>query len=270
LARPSRLKSKSNGRTRKAAARTNPRTPASKRIRASRQQSEVGRLNVPPVIPRADVELERSVDYRRLRAPSRDDLEGGGFATRQYAGVLVIGANWELASEWLVRERDTLAGIAAQAADEHEFDELANEEVVDLMDPDEGPVAAPDLGMFAACLALCAAGCATAASCRGHPGAHAWSKYPVILVTADRRRGRVLEELARKAGCGLASTDDGRLNLWAQSLEEVLRFAELLIEHRERFDALPLSAALREARGEDPPPAARRPRRPPPGQSTLF
>jgi hypothetical protein len=68
----------------------------------------------------------------------------------------------------------------------------------------------------------------------------------------------------------LASTDDGRLKLWAPSISEVLVFAERLIERRERLDALPLPASLRKARGEGIPPPARRPRKPPMGQATLF
>jgi hypothetical protein len=114
---------------------------------------------------------------------------------------------------------------------------------------DEGPVAAPDLGMFAACLALCAAGCAKAASCSGHPGKHAWSRETVILFTADPVRARLVEEVARATACGLASRDNGRLALCPQPIEEVLAFAALTIERRADFDALPLPPALAEARG---------------------
>jgi hypothetical protein len=223
------------------------------------------------VIPRTNVEIKWKVDYRRLRAPSADDLEYGGFATRGYAGVLVVAATWEEASDWLAREREAVARIGAQAEDDREFDELARgeEDAVSIDDPIEGPVSAPDLGMFAACLALCAGGCATAASCRGHPGPNAWATCPTILFTADRRRARIVEEAARVSGCALASGDDGRLDLWAPSIEEVLLFAELLLERRERFEALPLPAALREARGEHLPPT-QGPPKPPPGQPTLL
>jgi hypothetical protein len=224
------------------------------------------------VIPRAEIDVQWDVEYRKLRAPSSDDLEYSAFGTREFAGVLVVAATWEEAEEWLARERETLAGIAAQAADDAEFDALAREEegALALDDPEEGFVAAPDLGMFAACLALCAAGCATAASCRGHPGPNTWASYPTILFTADRRRARIVEELARQAGCGLVSTGDGRLDLRAPSIEEVLQLAEALIERRAQFEALPLPAALREARGEEPPPSMRRAPKPPPGQAALF
>jgi hypothetical protein len=224
------------------------------------------------VIPRTNVEINWDVDYRKLRAPSADDLDYGGFATRGYAGILVVAATWEEASEWLAREREVVARIGAQAVDDREFDELARDEEneVGIDDPMEGPVAAPELGMFAACLALCAGGCATAASCRGHPGPNAWSACPTILFTADRRRARIVEEAARQSGCALASTDDGRLDLRAPSIVEVLALAELLLEGRDRFEALPLPAAIREARGENAPQPARRPPQPPPEQATLF
>jgi hypothetical protein len=201
------------------------------------------------VIPRDDVEIKWKVDYQELHTPSAQDLEYGGFATRQYSIALVLQATWELASEWLARERGIVARIASQAADAHEFDLLARkeEEDVTIADPNEGFVGAPDLGMFAACLALCAGGCATAASCRGHPDEHAWSNYPIILLTADRDRARLVEDLARQSGSGLASTGDGRLELWAPSVAEMLQLAELVIGQRKEFDRLPRPRAFGES-----------------------
>jgi hypothetical protein len=220
------------------------------------------------VIPRADVEIVWDVDYTILRPPSVADLTSGGFGTRGYAGSLVAGATWEDAAECLSRERKVVARIEADAEDAEAFDELARDEEAEatVWDREEGPVAAPDLGMFAACLALCAAGCATAASCRGHPGKYAWSREPLLLFTADGARAHLVEEVARATTCGLASTENGRLTLYAQSIEEVLAFAALIIERRADFDALPLPAALAEARGarvEDMPEQV-------PGQETLF
>jgi hypothetical protein len=201
---------------------------------------------------------------------TQDLEEGGGFGTREYAGVVVVAATWEWAIELLAQERDTLSAIAARAADEHEFDQLAKEEDLMLSDPDEGLVAAPDFGMFAICVSLCAAGCATAASCRGHPESSAWSSHPLVLLTADRPRARILEELARTAKCGLANTENERLALWAQSIEDMIDLAALLVENRRRFDSLPLPAALRKARGIEAPATAKHSHTPPPGQSTLF
>ena len=162
----------------------------------------------------------------------------------------MINANWEDGAECLNRERDDLAHVAAGANDAEEFDVVAKhaEGEMTLWDPDEGPVAAPDLGMFAACVTLCAAGCATAASCRGHPDKYAWSHEPVILFTADPARARRIEEVARATGCGLASLEGGRISLYAQSVEEVLAFAALMIERRAEFDALPLPSSLAAAR----------------------
>jgi hypothetical protein len=224
------------------------------------------------LIPRARVEIGWDVDYGALRPPTADDLEYGGFGTRGYAGILVVAATWDQASAWLVHERKAVERIGAEAADDGEFDELARSEEgkVIIDDPMEGPFVAPELGTFAACLALCAGGCATAASCRGHPGPNAWAEAPTILFTADRHRARIVEETARLSGCALASTEDGRLNLWAPSVLEVLALAERLVERRDRFDALRLPASIRAARGEHTPPTAPRPRKPPSGQGTLF
>jgi len=199
------------------------------------------------MLPRAEGEISWTIDYARLRTPKEDDLENGGFGTREYSIALVQGADWEEAIELLRKEREAVARISASASDAEEFNEMAREEEGDevLADPNEGFVVPPDLGMYAVCVALCAAGCLTAASCRGHPGNYAWADHPTVLFTADRRRTRVLETLARLAGCGLASTDDGRLNLWAPSLIEMLSLAESLIRHRQQFDALPCPRALR-------------------------
>jgi hypothetical protein len=201
------------------------------------------------VIPRADVEIRWAVDYGILQPPSEDDLAYGGFATRGYSRLLVTAATWGDAAEYLSQERQVVARIAATADDAEAFEELAREEEAEAMlwDPDEGPVAAPDLGTFAACLALCAAGCATAASCRGHPGEHAWSHEPAILLTADASRARLVESIARACGCGLVTTDNAKLRLYAQSIEEVLAFAAQMIERRGAFDAMPLPPALASA-----------------------
>lgn len=217
------------------------------------------------MIPRADVEIVWEVDYATLREPSADDLEYG-CGTRQYASALVIAATWEEAGCLLERDNHALTRVACAATNESEFDRLAHEAESEycIDDPNEGFVAAPDLGVFAACVGLCAAGCATSASCRGHPGKHAWSDHPVIQLMADPTRARIIEEIAHATRCGLASVE-GRLVLWAQSIEEIVSFAQLLLERGAEFDAIPLPDILREARG-----LAMGPSSPPPGQEPLF
>jgi hypothetical protein len=203
------------------------------------------------MIPRAQVEVAWAVDYPSVRSPSAAELEDGGFATRGYSLGLVVDATWEEADELILWEAEAIARLAEQARDDQHYDDLAceaEEEDSWVADPNEGFVAAPDIGLRAACLALCAGGCVTAASCRGHPQPGAWSTYPTILLHADRRRARLLETLARAARCGLASVDSG-LELWAPSVEEVLRFAKLLLSRRQEFDDLPLPESLRGARG---------------------
>jgi hypothetical protein len=202
------------------------------------------------MLPRTTVDIAWNIDYAGLRTPTEEDLEYGGFGSRQYSVALVLDATWEQALEELTRERAAVGRIAMEATSAGEFDSLAREEEETLEyidDPNEGFVTAPDLGMNAACVALCAAGCVTAASCRGHPDPNSWADRPIILMTADQHRARLLEVLARESDCGLASTDDGRLKLWAASLDEMLLFAEVLIAHRQRFEALPLPPALEEA-----------------------
>lgn len=224
------------------------------------------------MIPRAEVEIVWDVDYPMLRKLSLEDLEYG-FGTRQYASALVTEATWDDARRVLAREEDVLGRVASVARDESEFDRLAHEEESEFFidDPNEGFVPAPDLGMFAACVALCAAGCATSASCRGHPDKHAWSDHPVIQLVADPTRARIIEEIARGASCGLVSADGGGLILWAQSIAEVVTFTHMLLDRAAEFHGIALPVALREARGlaTEPP---RRPTKRPSSRSatTLF
>ena len=222
------------------------------------------------MIPRAaDVEVDWAVDYEQLIRLTDEDFEQGGFGTRGYAASIVANASWEGAEELLEQERRVLAKIAKRAADEQEFDRIASEEDLGIFDDPMEGVVSLDFGMLSVCTALGAAGMATAASCRGHPTSSAWSRHPLVLLTADRRRARVLENLARKANCGLGNTENHRLALWAQSIEDMLSLAALLLENRERFDRWPLPAALRRARGISPPPPRTRPRKPR-GQTSLF
>lgn len=64
-----------------------------------------------------------------------------------------------------------------------------------------------------------------------------------------RSYARLVEEVVRATACGLASTDNGRLSLYSQSIEEVFAFAALMIERRADLDALPLPPALAEPHG---------------------
>lgn len=201
------------------------------------------------MLPQSDIAVGWDIEFDRLRAASDEDVAYGGFATREYSFQLVVDATWEGAVDLLAQERETVARIVAIAADEAQFDELAKTEEDDVIDEMEGFVSAPDLGVRAVVTALCASGCVTAASCRGHPGQQAWAPHPVILLTADRERAHVLEEACRGACCGIASTDDGRLKIVAPSIEKTLSLADALIAQRARFETLPLPAALARARG---------------------
>ncbi len=201
------------------------------------------------MLPRSNVELSWDIDFGALREPSDNELDYGGFGTRQYARQLVVEATWEEAADWLANERDAVDRLGRIAHDEDEFDDLAEAKGDGIIDELEGFVTAPDLGVRAAVTALCAAGCVTASSCRGHPGDLAWAPYPVILFTADGKRARVLEQACRTAECGISSTDDGHLKIWAQSVVEMLDLAAVLIAERSQFDVIPLPATLRRARG---------------------
>jgi hypothetical protein len=74
-----------------------------------------------------------------------------------------------------------------------------------------------------------------------------------MLSDPDEGPSQHLEELARSANCGLASTDNQRLGLFAQSVQDMIDLAVLMVENRQCFERLPLPAALRKARGIEAP-----------------
>jgi hypothetical protein len=170
------------------------------------------------MLPRADVEVFYSIDYDKLRTPSNDDIEFGAFGTREYSADFLLSAEWDDVTPTLEYERTTIDEVAKRAGSAEEFDELlADAEDGVLFDENEGFVRALDLGVTAAALALCAAGCFTFASCRGHVGATAWAEWPLILFLGDTRRARVVERAARSSGCGLANNNGGLVSTPAEN-----------------------------------------------------
>lgn len=94
-----------------------------------------------------------------------------------------------------------------------------------------------DLGVAGLVYALASVGCWTAASCRGHPGKYAWSEHPLVAFACDRHRVSILQTLVKQARCGLTTDGhrDGLLAVVAESVEEMMALASLVVSCRKEF-----------------------------------
>jgi hypothetical protein len=183
------------------------------------------------MIPRAVQQL----DIASLREPGRETVEYPYWlgTQRDYDDGFYDEATWELAADALRDERATLDTVAAEARDEDEFEELAYEH----SDEEAALSGYLELGVTGLCIALNAAGGVTASSCRGHSDSPC--DLPQVILACDKSRGEVLLDLARQAGCGIENFGTTGLVLYAASVGELLRLGELVLESRERFEALP-------------------------------
>lgn len=121
---------------------------------------------------------------RLVLAPS--SIPGWLGIQREYDPNFYRRASWERAQEALREEREILATVSAAAGDEREFEELAYERF-DKEAPFSGYL---ELGVTALCIALNAAGCVTASSCRGHAGGP--QELPQVLLACDSDRTSLL------------------------------------------------------------------------------
>lgn len=162
----------------------------------------------------------------------------------EYDPGFFAAASWKDAAGTAASEANELADIDARAGDEDAFDELAFEA--------QGELALElELGVNAAAEALCAAGCPTFASCRGHHDGSPRSQHPWILFAADRPRVELLASAARQTGCGLDVDERGLLVLYGPSVTNTVAFARAMIDRRSQFDALSPMVRREDARPDD-------------------
>lgn len=197
------------------------------------------------VIPRAAVEVRIAIDLGRLRCADAETVATGLACVHEYDDGFYSAASWDGAEGTLTAEAEALARLDASTDDEDEFDDAAFDEQGELW-------LALELGVTGASEALCAAGCPTFASCRGHGRDFGGrSRHPWLLFAADERRVPLLEAAARDAGCGLELDDGGLVEAWAPSLVEIVAFGCGLHARRRDFAALPERFPRSDARAGD-------------------
>jgi len=220
------------------------------------------------VIPRhtVDVRLDVPEDWSYW-TPKPSDLseEGFGFFRDTW---LIRGVTVGEARETLAYEESALTAVAQAARDEEEFDILCRaietgdldemphaltaeqrEAIETFVSDDASPLDGLEIGVAGLVACLANVGCWPAASCRGHPGPHAWARHPVVYLAADRPRVTMLLPLLDEAGCGIA-VDHARGNLLAvvgDSVTRTVALARLVFETRAAFRP-PTSGARRRSR----------------------
>jgi hypothetical protein len=151
--------------------------------------------------------------------------------------------------QWLER--------AAAATNATEFDEalplFRARPVADERGPDseEADLAAlfrsSDVGVAGLLQVLAAAGYAPCNSCRGHPHDE-YGRAPQVRIGTEPERLQVLVEFVRQTECGVETGDDGIVSVYARSVTELHRLAELMLDNRAVFEALPPPPWLARAR----------------------
>jgi hypothetical protein len=218
------------------------------------------------VIPRHSLGLRTDVPGNwAYWTPKRADLteEGFGFFRDTW---LIRGVTVAEAREALRYEAEILVAIDHSSRDSAAFDAICR--AVESADPEQLPpgmtadqrgaiepflAADPppsgglELGVAGLVYALANVGCWPAASCRGHPGRHAWAPHPVVYVALDRHRASVLLPLLDEASCGI-TVDDARGDLLAvvgESVENTVALGQLVFGSRTHFKPPPSTVRRR-------------------------
>jgi hypothetical protein len=184
-------------------------------------------------------------------APEDIDEEGFGFFRDVWD---MRGVSASEASDVLAEDRRAFKLVARLAENVTEFEALAvsleeREFELGLLSSvqirameheigDELHLGGLDLGMAGIVHAMSAAGFFPAASCRSHDSETTWSRLPVVLFAADRRRVLRLQPLVIAAGCGLAIDDErggDYLSLEARSIPEMQLLAGLVLDDMKGF-----------------------------------
>jgi hypothetical protein len=190
------------------------------------------------MIPIMPVPMRVDVDVRQLRVLTPDEVLDGWTINRQYFPL--AGTTWEEATEALTVERAVVAEADRASRTWDEFEAACVAAYEDEDELIEQYLLGLDIGVASLTLALNAAGCSTAYSCRGHPPErrhNGGSEHPGVLVAVDIPRWAVMKTLIESAECG-AVDDIGGVLIYGADVRQLMHLADLLIEASPRFAAL--------------------------------
>jgi hypothetical protein len=173
---------------------------------------------IPAVQVFGESKIPEGAQFWKPQLTENDD-EGIGFFRDVWTIIDVTPAE----AKAVIASEKAILDVVDQLADSPEhFDRLAY--TVEWWNPDEqepddllqkernaiesvmgehsaNPLESLELGVAGLVLALAASGAVTAASCRGHATAEAWSEAPVVYFAAGEATARALEPLVDIAGC---------------------------------------------------------------------
>ena len=201
------------------------------------------------MLPNFDIDISVGpINPDLLRVIWTDEVvdEGNGIGdNRQYADL--SGADWSDVEPTIAAEEALLKTVAARAGDASDFDRMLDELIAEQYpgdDFDEGPLSPfvlLDAGVMAAVASVAAAGCISTTSCRGH--ARRGEPYPFVRFTTDEYRLPLIHEACVRSGCGLEMDHSGMLQLYAQDVLALVKFARNMFLMRGSFDAIEANVA---------------------------
>ncbi|HMP61916.1 MAG TPA: hypothetical protein PKA17_02240, partial [Phenylobacterium sp.] len=183
----------------------------------------------------APVAIRRDFDASRLAAPPDDATlnaadEDGAFDGNR-AFINLRGMDWADVAETLKMDRGLLARLEA-AVDLDDEQEAITEELV--AEYGVGALWSLDPGVASATIALSALGATPVASCNGGVlGGQHKEAYPLVAFYLPITAAAGVNALAEAAGIGLLIDDHGRGQIYAQSCQGLVKFAELALAGRQ-------------------------------------
>lgn len=188
------------------------------------------------MIPEYDVTPVIDVGYGRLRVLTAYEVVNGFAVVRDYQPL--IDVEWDDARQCVEAESLWL-DQAARAPTAEEFDQiLASAPGEEAPDDFDWLFRYLDVGVAGLALVLSAAHYATCYSCRAHPYI-AGNQIPQVIMAAEPQRVRILTAHAVRARCGVESTGDGLVCVYAASVENLHSLAETMLAAQKELAGLP-------------------------------
>lgn len=185
-----------------------------------------------PALLEAEVALERDLSGATFAWPERpdaDELEGNHF----YQDLR--GFDWDDVRATVAIERRLISDFTSKKSQEEGASVITA--LRDSRNPDRDgdpwgtdPLWGLDAGICSTVMALSAAGCVPFSSCNGGVfGDSHVSACPVVAFFMRRDFEPTLIQCASKAGVGVRPFGEGKVQVYASSIEQMITLAELLI-----------------------------------------
>ena len=179
-----------------------------------------------------NVDMKREIHVGAMGWPSEEEAGNERILGGNLGYCDLRGFSWEEASATGNKEEELIERIL-QAEDPETELELIDDELYE----DDIGLYGLDIGVASAVVGLSAAGCVPCCSCNGGAfGGFHKEDYPLIAFFAPTQMTDLLLECAGTAGLGLENSEHGTLLAYANDIEKIRAFGQLLIEKRCLFE----------------------------------